>query len=400
MSHVPPWVIELAVEGVPESLKLRLDKPLMIGRSNVAAEFRPDIDLEPYGAEQQGVSRRHLSLHADTERLYATDLSSGNGTYINGMRLQPDKPYELKHEDELRLGRLKLDVHVLVSPTQGSLSHKPDHLRLEHEVPPGQGEPVLIVEDDAEVANILSLIMERAGYKVHISHDVIGAIRLFNQKRPAAVILDLMLPDLNGMEFCRYVRRDVQHNQTPVIVISAVKTPQNVTQAMEAGADIFLGKPVSAQELQNIVGSIIQRRKSGVDPLMTRHLPGTAPLQAIAPESRRDALVLFVAGSDAPITLTIREPVSLGRTMTGRSHVDLSRYNAMEQGVSRVHAYLHRQDGVFYLEDADSINGTFLNGSPLEPKTRVPISNADEIRLGQLRLYAYFLTDRDAVADA
>lgn len=402
MSEAAPWAIEIRVEGMSESLKLRVDQPIVVGRKDANGDFEPNVDLGPYGGEAQGVSRRHVRLHADSESLYATDLQSHNGTFINGARLEPDKPYVLRDDDELRLGRMKIDVRVIVSPKQGSSSHKQENLHVDDQIRTGSGESILIVEDDVEVANILSLIMSRAGYKAFITHDVIGAIRLFNQKRPAAVILDLMLPDLNGLEFCRYVRRDVQRNTTPVVVVSAVKSKQHVSQAMDAGADMFLGKPVSAQELQAAVTSIIHQRKSGVDPMMTRHLPGTAPLQALTPESRHDAAVLFVAGySDTPITLTVKEPISLGRTATtpNRSHIDLSRYSAVDNGVSRVHAFLHRNNGVFYIEDADSVNGTFLNGQPLKPKELVPVSNADEIRLGQLRLYIYFLADREQEDD-
>lgn len=398
MSEAAPWVIEIHTEGMSASIKLRLEQPKVIGRADNKSDHQPDIDLGPYGAEEAGVSRRHVHLSADETALYITDLHSGNGTFLNGTRLEPEKPHLLKHNDELRLGRLKVDVKAIVSPTQGSVSQPQENLHLDGRTFPGKGETVLIVEDDVEVANIVSLIMSRGGYKPLVSHDVIGAIRLFNQKRPAAVILDLMLPDLNGLEFCRYVRRDVERNATPVIVVSAVKSKQNVTQALDAGADIFLGKPVSAQELQQVVSSIIHRRQGGADQLMTRHLPGTAPLQAIAPESRRAALVMFVAGhSDSPITLTIKDPVSLGRSAPGpnRSHVDLSRYNAVENGVSRVHAYLHRKNGLFYIQDADSVNGTFLNGNPLKPDELTPLNNADEVRLGQMRLYVYFLADRD-----
>jgi DNA-binding response OmpR family regulator len=398
MSEAAPWAIEIRAEGMPESLKLRVDQPIIIGRKDANGDYEPNVNLGPYGAEEQGVSRRHLQLHTDADALYATDLQSHNGTFINGARLEPDKPYALRQDDDLRLGRMKVELKVIVSPKQGSSSHKQENLRLDEQMRTGSGESILIVEDDVEVANILSLIMNRAGYKSIITHDVIGAIRLFNQKRPAAVILDLMLPDLNGLEFCRYVRRDVQRNTTPVVVVSAVKSKQHVAQAMDAGADMFLGKPVSAQELQAAVTSIIHQRKSGVDPMMTRHLPGTAPLQSLTPDSRHDAAVLFVAGySDTPITLTVKEPISLGRTATtpNRSHIDLSRYSAVDNGVSRVHAFIHRSNGSFYVEDADSVNGTFLNGQPLRPKERVVVNNADEIRLGQLRMYIYFLADRD-----
>ena len=395
---VSPWVIELYGENLPQSLKIRLENDLVIGRKDKQLETQPDVDLGPYGAEEMGVSRHHLRLRADEEAVYAVDLSSGNGTSLNGARLEPEKPYPLKDGDDLRLGRLKLNIRIIISPTKGSETYKPENFAINGQTIEGKGEAVLIVEDDVEVASILSLIMARAGYKPYTSHDVIGAIRLFNQRKPSAVILDLMLPDMNGLEFCRYVRRDVERNDTPVVVVSAVKTKQHVTQALDAGADIFLGKPVSATDLRQVVGAVINQRENGIIGLNTQHLPGTAPLQSVEPESRRDAVVVFVAGfNDVPITLTVREPVSFGRNanLPGRKHVDLSRYNAIEQGVSRIHAFLHRQDGQFFIEDADSVNGTFLNGQSLAPNQKTPVNNADEIRFGQLRTYLYFLTDKD-----
>jgi pSer/pThr/pTyr-binding forkhead associated (FHA) protein len=59
---------------------------------------------------------------------------------------------------------------------------------------------------------------------------------------------------------------------------------------------------------------------------------------------------------------------------------------------------LHYRDGKFYVEDLDSVNGTYLNGDPLPPREPAELSNADEIRLGQLRMYIYFLTDKDTGA--
>jgi DNA-binding response OmpR family regulator len=262
--------------------------------------------------------------------------------------------------------------------------------------PPSElAQPILIVEDDPEVAKVLALVLERNGHGTTTCREVVSAIRLFNQKHPSAVILDLMLPDMPGLEFCRYVRRDVQRNTTPVIVISAAKTPANVTQALDAGADIFLGKPVSAQELNHVVDSLIGQNETGERALHTKQLVGTAPLKAVPPESRRESLVLFVAGHEQPLTLTVHQPITFGRStnLPPKAHVDLSRFNAVEHGVSRIHMTLHNKEGKFFIEDMDSVNGTYINGDPLKPHVHMPLKNADEVRLGRLRLYAYFLED-------
>lgn len=394
-----PWVIELQSAQMSESLKLHLDNALVLGRRDQnQTSSQPDVDLSPYSADQLGVSRRHLMISADGDHLLATDLNSGNGTLLNGQRMDPEKPYYLKHEDVLQLGRLKLELRIIISPSMGSVVQAQPTLQITEDAPPGKGQLVLIVDDHAEVAKVLSLVMERAGYTTTISRDIINAMRIFNQRHPSAVILDLMLPDMNGLEFCRYIRRDVRYNTTPIIVVSALKTPDNVTAAIKAGAQIFLGKPVSVQELRLAVSSLINQHEHGSPVLQTKHLVGTAPLQAMSPESRRNSIVLFVAGyDDAPITLNVYQPITFGRSAnpSSRQHVDLGRYNAVDKGVSRVHMTLFFKDDGFFVEDNNSINGTFIDGEPIQPREPVRLKNANEVRLGELRMYAYFLTDTE-----
>lgn len=398
-----PWVIELQAPQMTASLKLVMDQRLVVGRRDDAGGAAPpDVDLGPYGADEMGVSRHHLALEVVNDRLMVTDLDSGNGTLLNGERLAASAAHAVNHGDTLTLGRLAVQVRAIISPAFSSVVHKQASIQLDQPARPGDGELVLVVEDDVEVARAMSVLLKRSGYTALLSHDVIGAIRAFNQKRPAAVLLDLMLPDVNGLEFCRYVRRDVQRNTVPIIVVSASKNADTVAQAIDAGADVFLGKPVNTQELGYVLGALVSQHAGGAGALLTRHLVGTAPLRAIAPESRQDAVVLFVAGhSDTPITLTVRGPVSFGRAPTAqaRHHIDLTRFGAADYGVSRLHMLLHNRDNNFYVEDIDSVNGTFLNGYAITPHQQMQVNNADEIRLGQLRMYIYFLTDKDRDAD-
>jgi DNA-binding response OmpR family regulator/pSer/pThr/pTyr-binding forkhead associated (FHA) protein len=378
-------------------ITVRVDERVIVGRGVAGDDKRPDIDLEPYGAEGMGVSRQHLALYQDTNQLIVTDLDSNNGTFLNGNRLQPNEGYRLSHGDQLMLGRMRLDVTVVLSPSYGGDVHKQPSLQLHDQSAPGDGQLVLIVENEPIVAEALAEIINRAGYTAKMSHEVVGAIRNYNQRRPAAIVLDLILPDMSGIEFCRYVRRDPQQNTTPIAIIGALRSANDVMEAMQAGADIFLAKPVSAKELRHVVSSLIYQNEQGNAAMYTKHLVGTAPLTAMPAESRRNAAVLFIAGhSDSPITLTVQQPVSFGRAAsTGslRSHIDLTRYDAANTGVSRLHMFLHHKDGQFFAEDADSINGTYINGDPIKPRALVPLKNADEIRLGQLRMYIYFLED-------
>ncbi len=390
------WIVELELPQTGEKMRIQFDEPLVLGRHE--RETATDVDLTPYKAEELGVSRRHVTVFVQNDMLLIRDLGSGNGTVLNGQRLEPERDYPLKHGDRLLLGHLIADLRIVVAPGYGGSLHQQRSIQVDTQVERGQGQFILIVEDDQEVARFLSMLLERSGYSTGVTHDVTSAIRMFRQKKPSAIILDLMLPDINGLEFCRYVRRDAVGGRTPIIVISAAKTPQNVDTAMQAGANIFLGKPMSSKELRHTVSSLIAEHEKGVSNLKTKHLVGTAPLRAIAPDTRRSTAVLFVAGhGDTPITVHVKQQVTLGRSANpgSRSHIDLGRYEAVDMGVSRVHAMLDFKDEHFVLQDAGSVNGTYVNGEPIKPNQSVNLNNSDEIRLGQLRMYIYFLTDTE-----
>ncbi len=399
-SVTPLWLIELRSPQLVNSLRLRVENPMVLGRVVVGDARRPEVDLSSAGAESLGVSRLHLELAAETERLVVRDLDSNNGSFVNGNRLKPNEPYHLMHGDKLMLGRLQLDVNVLLSPSfSGGVTKQPS-LQLQDQIEPGKGQLVMIVQKDAELAGAMASVLERAGYTTRTNLEVVGAIRNYNQRRPSAIIVDPVLPDMSGLEFCRYVRRDVLMNTMPLVVIRTTDDGVDPVEVMQTGADILLEKPISAREMRHVISSLISFHEGGKANIYTKHLVGTAPLIAVPPETRKNSVVIFVAGySEFPIVLNIQNPVSFGRSSAGtgmlKTHVDLSRYEAANAGVSRMHMLLHFKDGNFFIEDRDSVNGTYLNGDSVKPRVLTPVRNADEIRLGQLRMYIYFLEDRD-----
>lgn len=396
------WIIELSNPQWKTPIRLRVENKMNVGRIVAGdANKRPDVDLSAYDAESMGVSRLHFSIEPDVDRLILRDLNSGNGTQLNGNRLKPEEAYRLASGDQIMAGLLRLDVNFVLSPSYGGAVHRQPSLQLQDQIHPGKGQLILIVEQDEDFANAVALILEQAGYTTKIAHEVVGAIRSYNQNRPSAIIVNPILPDMSGLEFCRYIRRDVKMNTTPMVVIGSSSKSVESAEAMKAGVEVFLERPVSAQELRHVMSSLIMQHETGKSNLYTKHLVGTAPLKAVQPETRRNTCVLFVAGhSDSPIVLTVlpNQPVSFGRQVTTgglKSHVDLTRYDAANWGVSRIHMILLHKDGQFWIEDQDSVNGSYLNGDPVKPKTMTPLKNADEIRLGQLRMYIYFLDDSE-----
>jgi pSer/pThr/pTyr-binding forkhead associated (FHA) protein len=91
-------------------LPLENKEEFTLGRSAEGQPILPDIDLAPYRAYENGVSRLHASVRFEGKQILATDLGSVNGTRLNGQRIPPHKPFPLNHGDILTLGKLKLQV--------------------------------------------------------------------------------------------------------------------------------------------------------------------------------------------------------------------------------------------------------------------------------------------------
>lgn len=93
------------------SLRIAPKEKLIIGRVDHGNPSQPDVDLVPYGALENGVSRLHASLEMRNDTLLICDLGSSNGTYVNNLRLPPHQPHLLRDGDEVRFGRLVAHLH-------------------------------------------------------------------------------------------------------------------------------------------------------------------------------------------------------------------------------------------------------------------------------------------------
>ncbi len=106
---------------------------------------------------------------------------------------------------------------------------------------------ILVVEDDTDIANLVRIHMERAGYQVSRAADRRAAIKRFDEGAYDQVILDLMLPGVDGMEVCRHIRSSERY--VPVIMLTAKGEEANKVAGLEMGADDYMTKPFSVEEL-------------------------------------------------------------------------------------------------------------------------------------------------------
>ncbi len=128
----------------------------------------------------------------------------------------------------------------------------------------GARKKILVVEDEPDICELVRYNLERAGYKVVEAHDGEAALALARSEQPALVILDLMLPEADGMEICRILRGRPETAALPIVMLTAKAAEVDRVLGLELGADDYVTKPFSPRELVARVRAVL-RRAEGVD---------------------------------------------------------------------------------------------------------------------------------------
>jgi DNA-binding response OmpR family regulator len=116
--------------------------------------------------------------------------------------------------------------------------------------------PILIVEDDKKTASLVELYLQREGFDTVIAYDGQQALELIQRRRPIFVILDLMLPVVDGWEVCREIRRS---SEVPILMLTARGEEVDLVSGLTLGADDYMVKPFSPRELVARVKAILRR---------------------------------------------------------------------------------------------------------------------------------------------
>lgn len=119
------------------------------------------------------------------------------------------------------------------------------------------GKKILIVEDEQDIVKLLKYNLEKEGYMAVTANDGEAGLKLFRKEKPDLVLLDLMLPKLDGFEFCKLVR---QNSKTPIIMLTAKSEEVDKILGLELGADDYVTKPFSVREVLARVKVILRRQ--------------------------------------------------------------------------------------------------------------------------------------------
>jgi two-component system alkaline phosphatase synthesis response regulator PhoP len=125
---------------------------------------------------------------------------------------------------------------------------------------PEKKEKLLVVEDEGDIRELISFNLEMCGYDViRASHGIEGWEKAKNEK-PDLVVLDLMLPGIDGFEICRRLRKDRTTQSIPIIMLTARSEEENMVKGLELGADDYVTKPFSPRVLVSRVKAVLRRK--------------------------------------------------------------------------------------------------------------------------------------------
>jgi DNA-binding response OmpR family regulator len=133
-----------------------------------------------------------------------------------------------------------------------------------------EGKPrLLLVDDEALITSKLAPFLERAGFRVEVAHDGEAALRCVGSFAPELIVLDVLMPKLDGREVCRQLR--AAGNWTPILMLTQVGEAPERAMSLEEGADDYLNKPFDPNELVARIRAVLRRARPNEPPLAAAH---------------------------------------------------------------------------------------------------------------------------------
>ncbi|MBP9676068.1 MAG: response regulator transcription factor [Anaerolineaceae bacterium] len=169
-----------------------------------------------------------------------------------------------------------------------------------------QPQEVLVVDDDRKIVNLVSMYLKNEGFSVSVAYDGQDALNQALKKQPVLIILDLMLPKIDGKEVCQIIR-DKTH--TPIIMLTAKTTEEDIIEGLDLGADDYVTKPFSPKELMSRVRALLRRASESIDSKGTILQYGNLTVDLFRKEVQIDGEVVNLTKTEFRILETLgKEP--------------------------------------------------------------------------------------------
>lgn len=167
---------------------------------------------------------------------------------------------------------------------------------------------ILVIDDEPNNFDVIQMLLGNQDYTFHYASSGQRALDRLNRLQPDTILLDVMMPDLDGIEVCRRIRSSIEWQTIPIILVTALTDKVELQRCLSTGADGFITKPVNRLELQSRVASIV-RLKQQCDRLQI----AKEELALVAQECS-DRLAVFAQGIQPPLTELIKISSALATT--------------------------------------------------------------------------------------
>jgi DNA-binding response OmpR family regulator len=127
--------------------------------------------------------------------------------------------------------------------------------------PGGRGRPIVVVEDDKDTREIISAVLEKAGYEVRSAPNGLRLLSMLQSENPFVILMDVMLSWIDGFELCKALKRNPEFKDVPVIFISGRTAEADIEKGFESGGTDYFTKPVDFERLLSRVAEISGREK-------------------------------------------------------------------------------------------------------------------------------------------
>lgn len=235
----------------------------------------------------------------------------------------------------------------------------------EHAIPAGD---ILVIEDDPEILALLNTELSRHYYHVRVASDGLTGMAEAQRRPPALIILDLMLPVLNGWEVCRSLKRHSKTRTVPLVILTALAAEDERVKGLELGADDYLTKPFSMKELMARMRALLRRGRLADDGSETPLQVGPLLIDSDRHEARMGDRVLKLTPIEfSLLTCLARQP---GKVFTRDQLISLlwGEDRFVEEHNLDVHIHAVRQQ----LEPDAVRHGFLLTVRGVGYKLRVP----------------------------
>ncbi len=183
---------------------------------------------------------------------------------------------------------------------------------------------ILVVDDEPDVTDLVAYHLKAKGFHVESVNDATASISKARGYQPDLLILDIMMPDLSGIQICRILRSDPKLSKVPIIFLTAKAEPPDRIEGLESGADDYVGKPFSPKELVLRVESIFRRLAAPKEPASTRLQVGDIVLDGETHRATVRGSVLELTATEFKLLRLMME--RQGRVQT-REHLLLNVWN-------------------------------------------------------------------------